>query len=166
MTKNSDERDLRSQFAEILGQEIRDIEEGVVALRERKSVWLEQYDNSYLMSREIGTTGTSTKACSDFPVICIGGLTAIGLHGKVEFLLSQYYCNPASAGGDISYFPTSPIIFVATAQSKDPVIVTTRVYQVPNDVRIEIYTWDPGGAPATDKLVKWICQFPMLRVIN
>lgn len=158
-------RDLRKHFEAILGYEIGEIEDRVFALRSRTAIWSKELDSAHLTSREFGTTGDSTKACFKLPVLSISGLTLTGSDGKAEFLLSEYYCLPAVGAGEPPESPTSPIIFVATAQSRDPVFVTTLVSEVSapgvtTDVRVEIFTWKPNGSPAGSKLVKWFCQFP------
>jgi hypothetical protein len=170
MDKKPQERDLRRHFEAILGHELEDIFEGEIALRERIAVWSEKYDNGHITSREIGTTGQSTKACGNAGVFFIGGQTVTGSDGKVEFLLSDYHCFFARETGS-SNIATFPIIFVATPQSREPVFVTTRTTAVFKggsftDVKIEIYTWDHSGAPAKTKSVDWFCQLPFLSIIS
>jgi len=80
--------------------------------------------------------------------------------------IGDNYCVPTPEAGGVSLHPTSPIILVATAQSQEPIFVTTRTLEVPGVVRIVIYMWEPGGAPAKGKLVKWICLFPLAEVVN
>jgi hypothetical protein len=158
--------DLKRHFEAILGREFVDLSDGEILLKDFTGLSsMEESDQvrSFYSqtSRDIGTTGDSTKTCAPAKLISVGGLTATDTDGKAEFLLSEHHCFNQIA-------VKHPIIFVATAQSQDPVFVTTRTFEVatienlkiPTDVRIEIYTWEPGGAPAKNKLVKWFCQFP------
>lgn len=168
MEQKPQRRDLRSHFEAILGHEIGEIEDSVFELRERRAVWSEEFDNGHVTSREINTTGDSTKACASFAILSVGGLTTTDGEGKAEFLLSEYWCPPQLP---VAILFTFPIIFVATAQSTAPVFVTTRtseifVNEAVADIRVKIFTWEPGGAPAKDKLVKWFCRLPFTRVVQ
>lgn len=147
--------DLRKYFEAILGREFVDLSDGEVLLRESTGLFSD--DRGQEISREINSTGDSTKACGERRLLSVGGNTVTGTDGKAEFFLSDFHCN--------SIVPKNPIILVATAQSQDPVFVTTRAFLIKRedgvkDVRIEIYTWEPTGTPAQFKLVKWFCRLP------
>jgi len=164
MNTKPQQRDLREHFEAILGPELKDLSDGEFVLRASTALW-SQDTNGHITSREIGTSGDSTKVCVDSRILSVGGLTFTGLDGKAEFLLSDYHCAPNDSPGNIAL--NFPIILVATVQSQDPVFVTTRTSEVYvtgtstiTDVRIEIYTWESGGVPAKGQLVKWICQCP------
>ncbi len=152
--------DLRKHFEAIIGREFVDLSDGEILLRDSTGLW--SVEQGHETSREIGTTGSSTKACGSRGLFSVGGLTATGPDGKAEFFLSEHHC------ADI--VPKHPLILVATAQSQDPVFVTTRAFEATNDngfkdVRIEIYTWGPGGDPAGSRLIKWFCRFPFDPII-
>ena len=157
--------DLRKYFEAILGREFVDLSDGEVLLRESTGLFSD--DGGQEISREINSTGASTKACGERSLLSVGGITVTGTDGKAEFFLSDFHCH---SGRDNSIVPKNPIIFVATAQSQDPVFVTTRTFLINRDngvkdVRIEIYTWEPNGDPAQSKLVKWFCRLPFDPII-
>jgi len=165
MKQKLQKKDLTKHFEAILGRPLGEFEAGVIKLREEMAVWSFESDNGNIMSREIGTTGDSTKACSSSNLFSIGGLASTGENGKIEFLLSDYHC-----AGVLSI--SFPIIFVATVQSQEPIFVTSRTFEVYSsgsgnisDVRVELYTWDSNGSPAGSKFVKWFCQFPNFPII-
>jgi hypothetical protein len=163
MAQKTQQPDLKKHFEAILGREIVDLSEGeIIVLREL--VGLYSTDQGEFSSREIGTTGFSTKACGQAGLFSIGGITITGVDGKAEFLLSDYHCHH-NPGASEAIPPAPPVIFVATAQSDKPVFVTTRTFIANLDLRVEIYTWEPGGAPAGGQVVKWFCRFPIGSVI-
>jgi hypothetical protein len=160
--------DLREHFAAILGRKVADISHGEVQLRERTAVW--SLAPGAVTEREIGTTGNSTKGCGGSLVFSIGGITATGIGGSAEFLLSEFYCPQFEEILPHIFTLDFPIIFVATVQSSNPGFVTTRTSEITDtngditDWRIEIFTWEPGGSPSAG-LVKWFCQIPLLATI-
>lgn len=161
MAKRRVQRDLKRHFEAILGRDLVDLSDGEIMLRE--STGLSSFVQGQDTSREIGTTGVSSKACRERGLFSIGGLTVTGSDGKAEFLISEHHCHRAVPGDLV--VPEHPVIFVATAQSAEPVFVTSRTFLAKDadglpDLRVEIYTWEPGGAPAGTRLVKWFCQFP------
>jgi hypothetical protein len=158
-------QNLKKHFEAILGRELADLSDGEILLRE--STGLFSYEEGQGTSREIGTEGDSTKACGKHLLLSIGGMTATGPNGKAEFFISDFHC---FGGRDNSIAPRHPIILVATAQSPEPVFVTTRTFIATKndgfrDVKVELYTWEPGGNPARSKLVKWFCRFPFDQII-
>jgi hypothetical protein len=146
------ERDLTKHFEAILGREI-DVEDAaIVLLREYLgSYWTERGSRT---SREVGTTGSSSKRCSTVDLLTVDGLAATRADGTREFLVSDFHCLDVSV--------RQPIIALATVQRRSPVFVTIRATATPDarDVRIEIFTWNPDGSPAGNVLVHWLCRFP------
>jgi hypothetical protein len=148
----ANKRNLKEHFEAIRGQEI-DVETEDVALREYISLYSRA--DGWRTSREIGTTGESTKACGETVLFTVGGLTRTKANGKVEFLLSDFHCGTIRAG--------HPIIFVASARQRSPAFVTTFAQLAAGgDVKLEILAWDANGAPAANVGVSWFCQVPNL----
>src|SRR5688500_17359760 len=107
--KKPPDRDLRRHFEAILGYEIEGLEVSVNALGDKIAVWSEESGQTHVTSREIGTTGDSTKACGDFRVLFVGGQTVTGGDGKAQFVLSDYHCLPIER--PLVTIPDFPIIF-------------------------------------------------------
>jgi hypothetical protein len=155
MEQELQKKDLRSHFEAILGHEIRDFEGATT--RYRKGVW--HGVDGQVTSQTLDMQGDSRIVCGEAFLIAVGGQATTRDDGKVDFLLSEFYCASVTARSQL------PIILVATAVSEQPVFVTTYNRLIERDdrimdFRIQIYAWEPGGAPAKGIFVNWLCQFP------
>lgn len=155
MKQEPQKRDLRSHFEAILGHEIRYFEGATTSYR--KGLW--HGVDGHITSQTKDIEGDSRIVCGGSSLYTIGGQTTTRDDGKADFLLSEYYC----PGPEV--FPQLPLILVATAVSEQPVFVTTYNLLIEGDdgrmdFRIQLYAWEPGGAPAKGIFVSWLCQFP------
>lgn len=159
MTK---QHDLKKHFEAILGRELVPLEEGVVVLRERIASYTT--DDGSTTSREIGTTGDSTKACGTADLLDVSGVAHTGEDGTTEFMLSEFFCD--FSGRDILSF-RFPANFVATPRSLGPVFVTALATPTSDrtDVRVRVATWDASGSPAPNTSFCWRCRVPYEIVI-
>jgi hypothetical protein len=153
----SEQNDLSRHFAAIVGRDlIGDVGNDIV-VRDVVGVDHRSPDGSST-SRDIGTTGNSTKSCRSTGVLTIGGSLVTGEDGTTERLLSEFHCgNEAEHGISIVY----PIVLVATPRSRVPVFVTTTSSLTTTarrgDVRMRFATWGPDGRPAPRVSVAWHC---------
>ncbi len=151
----SQQEDLKKHFEAILGRELDEIgEPDDVALRERVASYTTDTDDSWTTSRDIGTTGNSTKACGRASLLDVSGIARTGSDGTTEFLLSEFFCRAPSFG--------YPINFVATPRSQTPVFLTAwrSLTGDRTDVRVRVATWDPSGSPAPNTSFDWRCRVP------
>ncbi len=151
----SRERGLEKHFEAILGRELVGPETGVVVVRTR--VGLFTREEGHTTSREIGTTGTSTKSCSPAHVIDIDGIAQTDKTGKVQFSLSDFHC---FSDHDNAVELQHPFTILLTPRTSAPVFatVTAERRNQGTDVTITIATWDANGAPAPHVLVNWRCR--------
>jgi hypothetical protein len=147
------EADLRKHFEAILGQDTAAdvLDEGVV-VRTDVAAYSSIVDGS-VTSREIGTTGDSTKTCRQAGLLDVSGLARTGADGTTKFVLSDFFCR--AEGVAISY----PVNFVATPRSRTPVFLTARRSLTADlDLEIEVLTWDVTGSPAPNISFDWRCR--------
>lgn len=146
-------RDLRKQFESILGEEIDPDGGDTVLLRDE--VGTRRNSEGFVTSREIGTTGASTRWCARRELLEVTGRVRTGAAGSITFLLSDFYC--ARLGDPF----VQPINVVATPRSRQPRFVTVFANLVANneDVTITIFGWDAAGAPV-DTSVDWRVLVP------
>ena len=149
------ESDLKKHFESILGYKLQFPDE--VALRERISSYTEQEGKA--TSRDIGTTGKSTKGCSDRRILEVSGIARTGADGTVELMLSNFTC------GSRGY--EWPAVVVATARAASPIILTAQASLTSNrtDVKIKVATWDASGSPISTTF-NWMCQVPTTIIID
>ncbi|MFL7871944.1 MAG: hypothetical protein AB8I58_24155 [Anaerolineales bacterium] len=144
--------DLKKHFEAILGQELVADVGNEIVLRDYVGVYF-RTESGRRSSRDIGTTGSSTKRCGNVGVLTIAGLAVTGREGRVVRLLSDFHCEKF----DIA----RPSILVATPRSGSPVFVTTTTALVQtggySDIRMEFATWTPSGNPAPNIAVAWHC---------
>jgi hypothetical protein len=148
--------ELVKHFEAIVGRELIDLDEGVVILRD----YTAHYDLSdgFRTSRQIGTTGNSSKACSNIRLLDVGGIARTRADGKLEFLLSDFFCRD---------FGTTVIVnFLATPLSEEPVFVTAKRQVTSNDVKITVHSWDVNGRPAPNIVFDWRCRVPYLASVD
>ena len=109
---------LKQHFESILGRTLDPDNLGGVVLRE--NVGIQTYENSgAVTSREIGTTGESTKRCRSWKILDVGGSSITSDNGIAEFLLSDFYC---IVGQKLFKYP---INLVATPNSRRAVYLTS-----------------------------------------
>ena len=149
------------QFEELLGGPVGDHDD-VVLLRERLSVQTVEREGWEAVSREIGTTGPATKRCGLSAVVDVGGIAFTDQNGVGTFLLSDFLCERH----DIIFEFIGPIVFVATAQSDQPIFLTSRQRIVPvsptNDVEVAVFSWRvPGGRAEPRVSIDWRCVVPV-----
>jgi len=147
------QRDLKKHFEAILGRELVGGFGGEVALRETLGL-SSLNEQGRAASKDIGVTGSSTKRCAQANLLTVAGLSFVGAEGKAEVRLSDFHCHGVS--------PLDPVFIVATPRMPSPVFVTAVPTIIDHgnagDVQIVLHTWGPGGAPAPNVLVTWICQ--------
>jgi hypothetical protein len=147
-------QNLKKHFEAILGREF-SIDfpgDGGVALRE----WVGTYTDleGTLTSRDIDTTGESTKACDKKQILDVSGSARTGSDGKIDFSLSDFFCG----GFEFKH----PVNFLATPRSTSPVFLTTLRTLTSDwkDVKITVNAWDSSGAPAVNISFDWRCRVP------
>lgn len=148
------ECDLKKHFEAILGAELELEFPGEVAVRERIAAYTEQ--EGEFTSREIGTTGKSTKVCAATGIQDVSGVAQSGKDGTAELMLSDFICVSSRLRFDY------PATVVATPRSESPALVTARAAPTSNrkDVRIRFETWNPDGSPAPRLYINWMCRVP------
>jgi len=159
MSAKGKNTDIKKYFEQILGRDIESGIDGEVVLRERVGTYTFDCEG-WSTSREIGTTGASTKGCGQTPLLDVSGVARTGTNGKVEFLLSDFYCKV--------YGITHSVNFLATPRLLAPVFLTaTRTITGDRrDVKITVTSWDPTGAPAGNIPFDWRCRVPYEEVID
>lgn len=160
MTK---QRNLKKHFEAILGRELEAPEPGDVVLRDRIASYTAAEGS--ITSREIGTTGDSTKACSAANLLDVSGVARTGEDGTAEFMLSDFFCEFLGKNRPSFQFPVN---FVATPRSLTPVFVTglARPTSGRKDVRIRVAAWAASGTPAPNTSLDWRCRVPYEEIIG
>ena len=155
MTK---QRDLKGHFEAILGRELIGPEEGEFALRERIASYTTDIGST--TSREIGTTGDSTKGCDTADLLDVSAVSSTCVDGTIEFMLSEFFCDFSGGNHYLSF--QYPVNFVATSRTMTPVFVTAQAAPTNDrkDVRISVATWDASGASAPNASFCWRCRVP------
>lgn len=154
----AEKRDIKKHFEAILGRQL-DIDlDGEVVIRSPVGVNTFEPDGS-ITSRDIGTTGASTKACGSARVLDVSGTARIGSDGTAKFVLSDFHC----VEGSVYHHPVN---FVATPQSHSPVYLTSVQTLTSNrrDVTITVHAWDMNGTPAPNASFDWRCCVPFSRI--
>jgi hypothetical protein len=153
------ECDLKKHFEAILGAEIELDFPGEILLRESVATYTEVSDGR-LTSREIGTTGNSTKACARARILDVSGRARTSDDGTAELMLSDFFCGSRDF--------TAPAVFVATPRAQSPVFVTAQASLTGDrkDVRIKIATWKVSGSPAPNLSFNWMCRVPTIIVVD
>jgi len=86
--------------------------------------------------------------------------------GRMTWILSNYICpeNIPQNGLPIDY----PVSFVATPQSDKPCYITVKfiVPIVPNDVVIEVFSWNSKGEPAPSTSFYWRSRIPLTLIVT
>lgn len=158
-----EEAHVRKAFEAVLGEELPAEIGDEVVLRIPVAVTARTLtDRASVTSREIGTTGDSTKVCAPRAALDVGGTSRTAANGRVKFRLSDYHCLEA-----IVVF--NPVNFVATPQSKVPAFLTsvqTLTGSPFDDVSITVFSWDANGNPMQTVSFDWRCFVPFDRVVE
>lgn len=156
--------DLTRHFEAILGRELTIGNLGVVVLRER--VASATKDAGSTTSRDIGTTGNTTKQCADATLLDVAGGGVTGPTGEVSFLLSEFFCDFSGVGTALNFeFPAN---LVATARTTTPAFLTGVAAPTADrrDVSIRVLAWDANGSPAARVPFDWRCRVPYTLVVD
>jgi hypothetical protein len=151
------QKDLRKHFEAIVGHKL--VGQFADEILLRQNVGLHSAEQGSVVSAEIGGTGNPNRRCAQTSILVVSGLSVVDADGSSEIRMSQFLC------GQIA--PASPVIFLATPQTSQPVFVTAEPAIIENgsDVRVVLRTWGPDGAPAPNTLVAWTCRFRSLPII-
>jgi hypothetical protein len=86
--------------------------------------------------------------------------------GRMVWILSNFVCpeNVPQRRFPIDF----PISFVATPQSEKPCYITVKyiVPFIPNDVIIEVYSWNAKGESEPSTPFYWRCRIPLTLIIT
>jgi len=148
---------LKKHFEAILGRDLVGPEAGLVVVREHVGAYTR--DKGQGMSREIGTTGASTRVCRNTDLLDVDGISFTGSDGSVTFLLSDYQC---LGDDDSALLLHRPLIVLVTPHSSVPVFTTVETTLIRNghDARIIVSSWKPNGEPAPRVPFSWRCRAP------
>jgi hypothetical protein len=86
----------------------------------------------------------------------VSGLARTDSGGKIEFLLSEYFCLKSV---QFQY----PLNMVATARSAKPITASVEIALTSDwrDAEVSIASWNlVDGSPAPDTSVFWNCRIP------
>lgn len=157
----AEEPSRQKDFERLIGHELEDFPSEVLL---RETLAYTHGHEADAMSREIGTSGPSTRACTRVLVDDVAGLAATDPTGTVKFLLKDYVC---VEGGATTIDFRYPIVFVATVIGNQPVILTSRQNLAgEGDVEIEVFTWDANGARKGSVPFGWRCMVTNLSHIH
>jgi hypothetical protein len=158
--------DLTGHFKAILGPDVaEELLGGEVAMREFTALsTLHVGPESQRTSREIGSTGSSSKACFTTSFLSIAGHAVTKADGTIAFALRDFHC----LGGRFGF--QHPVFVLATARRDAPVLVTVTtdltILNGETDVRVSLFSWAPDGAPAGRVLVNWYCRAATFKIID
>jgi hypothetical protein len=155
-----DVRAIRERLAAMLALSDENLLDVAVVVS-REAVAISQLGAGAVTSRDIGTSGGSSKRCVDSPhILDVGGTSHTGDDGSFEIRLSDFFCKPP-AWYYIGF--CQPINFVATPQARIPVYLTTRQRIVSDaegpgsDVLVSVWSWDSSGSAAPRTSFDWRC---------
>jgi len=98
--------------------------------------------------------------------IDLSGGSVTDSEGRMTWILSNYICpeNVPQNGLPIDF----PVSFVATPQSDKPCYITIKfiVPIVPNDVVIEVFSWNSKGEQAPSTPFYWRCRIPLTLIVT
>lgn len=88
----------------------------------------------------------------------VSGGSRTGRNGRKTWRLSDVVCLPISESKRVGI--AGPISFVATPVGDKPILLTTKVtiQTSPQDLIVEVYTWDLRGNPAPCVPFGWRCR--------
>src|SRR5215207_4778583 len=148
-----DDQELAKHFEAILGREVPP--EEVAELVFRVTVGLYTVENGRSTSRVFSGGLPPIKSCAtEMNMHMFGGIVTTRSDGRAAFKLSDFHCAA-------SFTPIAPIILVATAHTRAPVLVTTftTVVSTPNpDVNIELFSWNADGNRVGGIPIRWLCR--------
>ena len=156
------EKNLKAQFEAILGRPLDLDRDDPVVLRENVGVntFMPSEDIfSKIVSREIGTTGDTTKRCQVHSVLNATGAGVTNSNGSLEFLLSDFLCT--------GYTFIAPANMVATPRGRVPAFLTITHNFIRDhlgratDIKIKVFSWNATGAAANIPF-DWQCIVPAI----
>ena len=155
----ADKQNLKKSFEAILGQELPIDFAGEILLRERTGAYT-LVPKGMITSREIGTTGKSTRRCYQWDIFDLSGASRTGNDGKIEFLLSDFFCE------EIEF--DHPVNFLVTVRSNSPVFLTSlrSLTDDRRDVKITVFSWNSSGESAANITFDWRCRVPYIPIID
>jgi hypothetical protein len=160
MSKKDEVKQLKELTERFLGQPADNL-----FFKQRTSVRTSNTE-AYIQELEPVIDGVRTR-CLDANVIDLSGRASTDEGGKRTWKLRDYIV-PCDRGFDEFDRPMS---FVATPHSNSPIYLTTRPAEgfltpsPPDDVVVEVFTWDAGGNPAPNVTFSWRCRVPYYRQI-
>ena len=152
---------LSRYFEEIIGREIPAPEAGEVTITERVASYM--VNPGFITSREIGTTGSSTKGCQEMNLLDVGGAFRTDSEGKVEFLLSDFFCNLSNGSAAGFLYPVN---IVATPRLLTPIFISAHAAPASagSDVSITVATFKADGTPAPNIPFGFRCLAPFVLI--
>lgn len=87
----------------------------------------------------------------------LSGSSSTGANGRKTWRLSDNMC---LYGGETWYRFEGPVSFVATPVADRPtyITVTVEIQASPNDLVVEVYSWDNHGNPSPNVRFCWRCR--------
>lgn len=130
-------------------------EASLISLLRRFSIYTRE-DPVTVQERE-GVINGVRITCLDDRAIDVAGRSGTDGDGRMTWRIGDFICRSSAQRF------REPICFLATPHSKTLVHVTTHVSQpflpqVPNDVVVEVFSWDPNGDPAPNVPFSWRCR--------
>jgi len=115
-----------------------------------------------LTLKEVGTVFPSRSCIPNFDGIDLSGGSVTDSAGRMTWRMLDFVCP------DRDYLVDFPVSFVATPLSDKPAYMTVKFMgfrTLPNDVVIEVYSWDSTGKPAPYMNFYWRCRIPLGELI-
>ena len=116
-------------------------------------------DEPNLNLKEVGTVFPISSCLNAYDGIDLSGGYVTGSEGRTTWKLSDYICKPELQALDL------PISFVATPLSDKPAYMTVKFVALqsqPNNLVIEVYSWDAQGKPAPFTSFYYRCRIPLV----
>ena len=130
-------------------------EVSLITILRRFSIYTRENPVSVL-EREPVINGVRVR-CVDDEAIDVAGRSGTDEDGRMTWRISDFICL-----GHRTRF-REPICFLATPHSKTPIHITTHVSRsilpdAPDDVVVEVFSWDSNGEPAPRVAFSWRCR--------
>jgi hypothetical protein len=124
------------------------------ALTSAISIVAEDQPRVFTRTRYLAAETTVT-ACREAFAIDLAGVAETGGDGKATWRLGDSTC-----ASEIPPIVEPPGCFVATPIAEAPVVLTTSIkwQNPPDDLVVEVYTWDLGGLRLPHVTFSWRCR--------